>query len=95
MRPTVAEVVLVGERVAGVAEHLVEACIRLERALVALVNVELGQEVRASVRVTEGEVVQMRVGPPHHLLHRIMDLAEVEVAWDRAAAPDLGPGAPE
>jgi hypothetical protein len=81
----------------AVRNHLVEPDVPFEHALVALLDVEVGEERGDSVVSggTHREVVQMAVRPPHRGLEDVVQPVEGQVAGDLEPPPDRRPGAVE
>ena len=92
--PPVAKVVLVVKRVAWTADQLVEAHRAFWRPLVALVDVEVGQQVGPlkTIGSTE-EAMQVAGTPAHHRLQQVVQMRHVHVAAHCDPAPDGRPRA--
>ena len=86
--PAVTEVVLVPDGVALGADQLVEADVVLQHALLSLVDIEGGDEVRRSVVAAGAEAVQVAVGPAHRGLDRVVHPGQRQVAGQVEAPPD-------
>lgn len=68
-----------------------ESHVVLERPLLALVEVEVGDEVRRAVVTAGAEPVQVAVGPAHRGLDHIMQSRQGQVTGQLEAAPDRRP----
>lgn len=91
--PAVAEVVQVGPLVPGHAEHLVQSHTLLAGALVAVLVIELGDEIGLVVARANLEAMQVGVGPADRDLEHEVHLTQHQVAWQREAPPDRRFGA--
>ncbi len=91
--PAVSEVVLVPERVALVAQELVEPYVVLQHPLVALREVDVRDEVRRAVVSPGAEPMEVRIGPAHRDLDDVMQLGQRQVARQLETPPDRGPRA--
>ena len=87
MRPAIAEVVVIPEPVALISDDLVEAHIVFEHPLVALVEVELGEELGSVAVIARAEAVQVAVGPSHRRLDHLVQPREEDVAGNLDASP--------
>jgi hypothetical protein len=83
------------ESVADLGNHLVESNLILDDPLVALVQIELGDEVRRVVVRAGAKPMQMGVVPPHCALDHRVQLAESQVSGQYQATPDWRLGKPE
>lgn len=88
MVPAITEVVLVPELVSLHSEELVEPDVVLQQAVLALVEVEVRDEVRRPVVSAGSKAVQVAVGPAHRHLDHVVNPGQREVPGHLEAPPD-------
>ncbi|WKV16250.1 hypothetical protein LP422_22185 [Janibacter limosus] len=91
--PVVPEVVLVPEPVTLGGHKLVRAHVVLQHAVLALGEVEAGDEVRRPAIDTGAEPVQVAVGPPHGCPDHFVQTGQRQIAGQLEAPPHRGFGA--
>lgn len=93
MLPVVAVVVGIGQRVARLGQHLVQAHLRFGDALVFAFFVERAQVALGflAVELRPGnEPVQMRIGPAERDLQYVVQFGQVQVTSELKGAPHGG-----